>query len=75
MKLIIDIPDDVYEALNHKYIIVSGARGGKSIMNKLLLAVSKGIPFVEREEIRHRVDDIDLFFYANKHIVERIQSR
>ena len=47
MKLIVDIPDDVYEALRHKYIIVSGYRGGgKSITIKALIAISKGIPFV-----------------------------
>lgn len=91
MKLIIDISDDVYEALNHQYIIVSGARGGKSITNKLLLAVSKGIPFVEKEkksstdfyermveelrELRNRIDKLNNFTETDLFLTLSIQER
>lgn len=46
MKLIIDIEDEIYEVLKRQHIIISGARGGKSLMNKMYVAISKGIPLV-----------------------------
>ena len=43
MKLIIDIDDSLYDAIQTKFY-VNGMRSGKTLLQKLIVIIRKGIP-------------------------------
>lgn len=49
MKLIIDIPEDIYEALRKASLIISGQRSGKNLTSIIFDAVTNGIPISSSE--------------------------
>ena len=44
MELVIDIDDEIYEALKSGGIVVSGLRSGKTFLSKVCMAVASGVP-------------------------------
>ena len=44
MKLIIDIPDNIYDAIKEAQTIISGQRSGKTYLQILVNSVEKGTP-------------------------------
>ena len=44
MKLIIDIPDNIYDAIKKVQRIISGQRSGKTLLQILVNSVENGIP-------------------------------
>lgn len=44
MKLVVDIPEEIYEALRKTDVIISGQRSGKSLMSVVFNAVAKSTP-------------------------------
>lgn len=44
MKLIIDIPDNIYDAIKEAQTIISGQRSGKTLLQILVNSVENGIP-------------------------------
>ena len=63
MKLIVDIPDNIYDAIKKTQTLVSGQRSGKTFLQILVNSVENGTPFdsvIEdiKAEIGARVFDI-----------------
>ena len=54
MKLIIDVPENIYEALRKAEVIISGQRSGKSLTSIIFDAVAKGTP-LEQYEFRQKM--------------------
>ena len=44
MKLIIDIPDNIYDAIKEAQSIISGQRSGKTLLQILVNSVENGTP-------------------------------
>ena len=66
MKLIIDIPDNIYDAIKKVQTLVSGQRSGKTFLQILVNSVENGTPFdsvIEdiKAEIKDQMDDDDYF--------------
>lgn len=54
MKLLIEIPEEIFEALRKAAAIISGQRSGKSLTSIIFDAVAKGTP-LEQYELRQKM--------------------
>lgn len=51
MKIVIDIAEDLYEALKRTHMIISGRRNGKTFISNVCNAVANGIPLKNEDLI------------------------
>lgn len=80
MKLIIDIPEDCYDALVKTDMIISGMRGGITLMSIIYNAVAHGTPLTQsvladalmEERIRGKLDSDTTF---EKDIIRDVKCR
>lgn len=60
MKLIIDIPDNIYDAIKKAQTIISGQRSGKTLLQILVNSVENGTPLDDvKAEIMSYRDSVD----------------
>lgn len=58
MKLVIDIPEEIYEALRKADAIISGQRSNKSLTSIIFDAIAKGTPLNKiKTEIEQIADE------------------
>lgn len=69
MKIIIDIPDNIYDAIKEAQTIISGQRSGKTLLQILVNSVENGIPLddvkAEIEQIYQEIDTCSHNEYEN----------
>ena len=53
MKLIIDIPDNIYDAIKEAQTIISGQRSGKTLLQILINSVENGTPL---DDIKAKIE-------------------
>lgn len=60
MKLIIDIPDNIYDAIKKAQTIISGQRSGKTLLQILVNSVENGTPL---DDVKAEIADLptDMF--------------
>ena len=53
MKLIVDIPDNIYDAIKEAQTIISGQRSGKTLLQILINSVENGTPL---DDIKAKIE-------------------
>lgn len=74
MKLIIDIPDNIYDAIKKAQTIISGQRSGKTLLQILVNSVENGTPL---DSVRAEIvkDYEDATMYSCDEELSRFASR
>ena len=75
MKLIIDIPDNIYDAIKKVQTISSGQRSGKTLLQILVNSVENSTPL---DDVKAEIEDcsFDYYFEYGEYIGENpVQHR
>jgi hypothetical protein len=75
MKLIIDIPDNIYYAIKKAQTIISGQRSGKTLLQILVNSVENGTPLDDvKAEIREQQKEYQEWGWAYDDVLEILDN-